>query len=389
MPESKSADYADAVSKHIDRDALITTLVDAVRTPSVSTQEREVAEKLDALCRSFGLASRLDRHNNVIAMLPGRTPGRRLLLNTHIDTVKPNGPWTVDPYGGVIRDGRLCGVGANDTKSAAVAMIYAMKALKELDVPLTGEVLLTACMGEEIQNVEAKGTVKWIRDGGKADMAIVGEPSGLNACLGCEGMLDLEIVTRGRSAHASRPQDGVNAIHQMAKVVLGIHALTPRSHPLLGSGAISVGVISGGTQSSVVPAECRVRVGRFIVPGENMETFLAELQALFRRLKTGDEHFEATTNPTYASNAQIIDRDHAVVQGLERAMRVVMGSEPHEVGSQGHSDADFLQNLAGIPCVTFGPRGWGSHKEDEYVELDTVITAARVYAGAVIELLGT
>jgi len=116
MPESKSAGYADAVSKHIDRDALITTLVDVVRTPSVSTQEREVAEKLDALCRSFGLASRLDRHNNVIAMLPGRTPGRRLLLNTHIDTVKPNGPWTVDPYGGVIRDGRLCGVGANDTK---------------------------------------------------------------------------------------------------------------------------------------------------------------------------------------------------------------------------------------------------------------------------------
>jgi acetylornithine deacetylase/succinyl-diaminopimelate desuccinylase-like protein len=148
-------------------------------------------------------------------------------------------------------------------------------------------------------------------------------------------------------------------------------------------------VISGGTQSSVVPAECRIRVGRFVVPGENMDTFLAEIDTLFRRLKAEDPHFDAAANPTYASNAQIIDRDHEVVRGLERAMRVVMGTEPEEVGSQGHSDADFLQNLAGIPCVTFGPRGWGSHKEDEYVELDTVITAARVYAGAVIELLGT
>lgn len=389
MPESKSARYAAAIAERIDREALIAALVDAVRTSSVSTDERRVAEKLEALCRSFGLLAHLDRYNNVIATLSGRSSGRRLLFNSHIDTVKPNGPWTVDPYAGVLRDGRLYGVGANDTKAAAVAMIHALKAVKELDVPLAGEVLLALCVGEEIQNVEAKGTVKWIRDGGTADMAIVGEPSGLNVCLGCEGMLDVEIVTKGRSAHASRPQDGVNAVHRMAQVILGVHAIKPKTHDLLGRGAINVGVIAGGTQSSVVPAECRVRVGRFVVPGENMETFLGEIHELFNRLKKDDEHFEAVVTPTYASNAQIVSREHEVVQGLERAMREVVEAEPAEVGSQGHSDADFLQNLAGIPCVTFGPRGWGSHKEDEYVELDSVVTASRIYAGAVIELLGT
>lgn len=375
------------VVEAVDPNEVIQLLRELVSTPSASGNEAEISSKILRYCQDADLDASADSHGNVWAWLHGHQPGRTLLFNSHMDSVPLSGEWTVDPYGAEIRDGRLYGLGSADAKAPLAGMMVALKALRRSNVQLSGDLLLTAVISEEISRVDAKGTVMTIRDGLKAGMAVVGEPSGLNVCLGCEGMLSLDVRTQGVPWHASDPGKGINAISMMARLIPEIDRLEPASHPLLGQGAINVGTIKGGTMPNTVAAECEIRVGRFVVPGETMSTFLDELSDIIARLQREDPRFKATIHPIYDSNAQIIDSGHQVVQALKHAYRLVLHKEPVETGSRGHSDADFLQNMGGIPCVTFGPSGQGSHKEDESVDVASVIEASRIYAATAATLL--
>jgi len=318
--------------------------------------------------------------------------GPKILLNAHMDTVGVGEGWTKDPFGAVIEGDYLYGRGACDDKGSIVAQLMGVKALidSKLDLNLNGEIILTFVVNEEVQNVESKGTVKLIKDGLKADMAINGEPTNLEVHLGCKGMVELTITTFGKRAHGGAPEEGINAIVHMCRLVLELLKIPPKYNKYLGYSTIVPGVIRGGERSSVVPEICELKVSRFIVPGESGKSFYDEVKQIIQILKQQDPTFNAKVELTYDSKPAIISEKEPIVQYLIKACKRVYSTRSVKIGgSLAHNDADFLVNMAGIPTVQYGPGDMKvAHTPDEYIKISDVVTASKVYALTLYYALG-
>jgi acetylornithine deacetylase/succinyl-diaminopimelate desuccinylase family protein len=372
------------LTRYITKKKTIELLSELVTTPSISKQEERLAGLINKKCLDIGLESMIDRHGNVIAHRKGNKEGIVLALNSHLDTVDVGDKWTMDPFSAEIIDDKMYGLGACDCKGSMAAIILALEAIQNSGLEISGELYFTAVVQEEVQDENAKGTVKLIKDGFKADMAIIGEPTELGICIGCEGMVEVEVTTEGVPVHASVAEKGVNAIKQMMHVIQEVEKIQPDYHPLLGKGSISPGVISGGLRSSVVPDKCTLKIGRFIVPGESGPGFLKEVEEILERLKKEDSTFSGTARLTYDSNAGVVNEDQPVVDILKKAYNRAMKGHANIMGTRAHLDSDFLINLAGIPSVAFGPGSLKlAHEADEYVDIGEVVKAAKVYAYAI------
>ena len=382
----------DAILNKITRKEVVELLQEYVRTPSISGNERELAEKILKKCNEINLDAKIDRHGNVIARYKWGKGGPKIVLNAHMDTVGVGEGWTKDPFGAVIEGDYLYGRGACDDKGSIVAQLMGVKALidSKLDLNLNGEIILTFVVNEEVQNVESKGTVKLIKDGLKADMAINGEPTNLEVHLGCKGMVELTITTFGKRAHGGVPEEGINAIVQMCKLIPELLKIPPKYNKYLGYSTIVPGVIRGGERSSVVPEICELKVSRFIVPGESGKSFYDEVKQIIQILKQQDPTFNAKVELTYDSKPAIISEKEPIVQYLIKACKRVYSTRSVKIGgSLAHNDADFLVNMAGIPTVQYGPGDMKvAHTPDEYIKISDVVTASKVYALTLYYALG-
>jgi acetylornithine deacetylase/succinyl-diaminopimelate desuccinylase-like protein len=321
----------------------------------------------------------IDAHGNVHAEVRGEKDGPTLLFNTHLDTVPPSGAWSTDPFQAVEREGFLYGLGTADTKGSLAAMMLALQAIQQSGQLRTGAVRFVAVVQEEVSLREAKGTLKALADGLRADVAICGEPTALAVSLGCQGMLEVLIRTQGVPAHASDPSRGVNAIETMVTFLGEMRKIRPATHPLLGSGAINVGVITGGVKSGVVAPDCEARVGRFTVPGETMQSFLGELAMIRDDLAKTDARLKVALLPVYESNSAVIPEDDLIVNLLAEGVGQVCGTPAMIIGSRHHDDSDFLMNDGGIPTVIFGPGDPAqAHMADEHVAIEEVALASRI-----------
>lgn len=372
----------------IDRETIIPLLRDLVKIPSISGEEQKLAEYVAEICSEMGLDTTIDRHGNMIAILRGKKPGPRIAFNSHLDTVGFGEGWTRDPLGAEIVSDRLYGRGSCDCKASIAAQIIAVKALIEADVELAGEIALTHVVEEEVQDANRKGTVRLLRDGFTADMAINGEATDMKVGLACGGMVEVAVKTIGKRAHGSNPAEGINAIEHMMRMIAAIQQLQPGHHPYTGPGSIVPGVIRGGERSSVVPDECHLKVARFIVPGETGEDFIRTVQQIITEQQAKDAHFQATTEMTYCSQPALIQEDEAIVQHMIHAFRTL--DMPYQFGgTPQHDDADYLVNMGKIPTVIYGPgKIKVGHIPDEYVEISEVVTATRVYALTLYHALG-
>jgi acetylornithine deacetylase/succinyl-diaminopimelate desuccinylase family protein len=362
-------------------------LSDMVKIPSISGDESAFATFVNGYCRKLGFESDIDRHGNVLAIVKGKERGKRFAFNSHLDTVAVGDGWTCDPFCGEIKDGKLFGRGSTDCKAAIAAQIIAAKSLLESGASFSGEIALCYPVEEEVQNVSRKGTLKMLQDGFTADMCINGEDTDLKVCLACEGMVEIRIVTLGVGAHGATPYAGRNAIKMMCRVVDELEKIVPGKNKYTGSGSINPGVISGGERSSVVPDKCELKVSRFIVPGETGKMFYGQVEDIIKRLHQADPNFKATAELTYDSNPSIVDEGERIVKAVVAAHADV-GKACPLVGTPQHDDADFLTNVGHIPTVIYGPgSGLLAHMPNEYVLLDEVREAARVYALSVFNAL--
>jgi acetylornithine deacetylase/succinyl-diaminopimelate desuccinylase-like protein len=366
-------------NKEINQPEVVNLLRALVALPSVSGDEREIADFVQQWLWDRAVKSWIDAHGNVHAEVRGEIDGPILLLNTHLDTVPPSGTWNSDPFQLIEREGFLFGLGTVDTKGSLAAMMLALQAVKQSTHLRAGAVRLVAVVQEEVSRREAKGTIKALADGLRADFAICGEPTSLAVSLGCQGMLEVLIKSQGVPAHASDPTRGVNAIEKMVAFLGKMRQITPRVHPLLGSGAINIGVITGGVKSGVVAPNCEARVGRFTVPGETMRSFLQELAMVRDDLAATDTQLRLEFVPVYESSSALIHEDALIVRLLAQAVRQVRGAPTSIIGSRHHDDSDFLVNDGGIPTVIFGPGDpFQAHMADEHVPIEEVIQASRI-----------
>ena len=299
-----------------------------------------------------------------------------LLLEAHMDTVAASGD--AQPRA-VRRDGRIHGRGACDTKGSLVAMLEALRILQQVPESARCTVMLAATVGEE---AGAEGIKKFIADGPRPDMAVVGEPTGLAGAVAHKGIVRFRIHTHGKPAHSARPELGTNAVYAMAEVleVLQrdvIDALAKREHPLVGRPTMAVTTISGGVAENVVPAECTIGLDRRLNPDEDVSGALQEVDgALFGIHIAGIRIVR--DDPWFVLPPLNTAPDHQVARAMTEARQRALGAPPGMIGMPYGSDGSWLSN-AGIPTLVFGPGSIdNAHTDDEWVELADVVRAATV-----------
>ncbi|MBC7287983.1 MAG: M20 family metallopeptidase [Armatimonadetes bacterium] len=368
-------------------------LCELVEIPSVNPGPRppkspeEGEGQIADFIRSFWEQARVDcelqevlpGRPNVIAQLtvPGTQP---LLLETHTDTVPPDpeSPSQVKPQ---VRDTRVYGRGACDAKASLAAMMLAV-ARAAASGRIARSVIMAACVDEEYL---FRGATALVERGLEATEAVVGEPTSLEVVSSHKGAMRWRLVTRGRAAHASTPELGENAIYKMAAVVHAIEQYAevldkePKD-PVIGGPTICVGVISGGKLPNVVADYCEILLDRRLMPGERGQRAEAELRSfLARRLGSGFT-YELTTllddPPLEAGANDVLARKTAEV------VKRVLGEASVTAVRYGSDASKFAQ--AGIPSIVLGPGDIRqAHSSDEWVEIEQVRLASRIYEALV------
>ena len=380
---------------------VVSTLADLVAIDSTNPNvkpgapgEAAVAAYVERFCAGLGLdVTRTEvepGRPNVAALL--RAPGatRTLLLDAHMDTM-PAGGMGERALKPEVRGGRLYGRGSCDDKASLAAMLHAMRALVTSRVALPVNVMLLASMGEE--NTMA-GIKHFARSGVRVDAAIVGEPTDLQIVIAHKGYLRMQIRTQGRAAHTSNPAAGDNAIYQMASVVAMVrdelqHRWDAVTHPLLPGPTIAVGTIRGGEVVNIVPAECVVDVDRRLLPHEDPEAVLRDVDSALAALMVRDPSVKATrSEPLAVDRGLDTPATAAVVRAAEAACRATIG-RADVVGVSYGTHAAPLWRIAGVSAIVLGPGSiHQAHTADEYVEVDQLALATEIYCRSALAGLG-
>lgn len=311
---------------------------------------------------------------SVVGVARGTGGGAALMLNAHTDTVGVAGMEL--PHEPRVRDGRLYGRGAYDMKGGLAAIMLAGAAAAN-DDGLRGDVLVTAVADEEHASAGVQAVLRRF----VTDACVVTEPTHLRACVAHKGFVWAELETRGRAAHGSRPDLGVDAIAGMGPVLAGIGALQARleaaPHLLLGPGSLHASLIDGGQELSSYPERCVLAVERRTLPGERSEDVERELADLLALAREHDPRLQTELRIGLRRDPFEVAPDAHVVRVLREAGAAVLGAEPEVVGDHPWMDAAFTA-AAGIPTVVFGPAGAGAHAVEEYGDLASVEDCAAV-----------
>jgi succinyl-diaminopimelate desuccinylase len=361
-------------------------------------EERELAAYVAAWLKEQGIDATLvpepyDHRPQVVATMRGDDGAPTLVLNGHLDTV-PLGEverWSVNPFGGEVRAGRLYGRGACDMKGGLAAMMLAAKAMVERGGRLRGNLLLHFAVGEETSD---PGTKTLLLDKGyTGDWGIVLEPTNLAVVTAEKGLLWIDVEIRGTPAHASTPELGVNPIEQAADFITRLRAyrkkIGGKRHPLLGSAVCSVTMIAGGIKENVVPGSCRVTLDRRLLPGEGLDAVEAEIQAILAQMKEQDAAFEGTIRRRGDGFAAAeISVDSPIAQVVREAVQQVTGIILSPSGAAYGTDARNFINDAHIPAIIFGPGDpAAAHTYDESIVVSQVVACAKILALTSLTLL--
>jgi acetylornithine deacetylase/succinyl-diaminopimelate desuccinylase family protein len=384
------------VLDRIDEDLLVRITQDLVRAPGQNPPGEEAATvaALAAAGRRLGLDVRTSpvepgRDNLSITLAGGNDPG--LLLLGHTDVVPVGDGWTVDPYGGLLRDGRIYGRGASDMKGGLVASLAALAALR--GTTLSGPVELAAVVDEE---ETGKGIRAYIGDRDPVRQyvgCITAEPTDLQTIVAARGDSYLQVAVHGRASHAGNPDGGANAIYGAAAVVAEIERLhkelAAAPHPLLGPATWSVGQINGGTGGSIVPADCVIVADRRLLPGESPAEVLADLEHRVAALHLEGRGLTVELAMPMEMPAFETPEDSDLVR-ITEAARFDAGGPPLPLaGWTAACDGGYIARDLGVPVVVLGPGSvtTQAHRADESVAVAELVTAARAYALTALRLL--
>jgi acetylornithine deacetylase/succinyl-diaminopimelate desuccinylase family protein len=295
--------------------------------------------------------------------------------------------WEVDPFGAVIRDGRLHGRGSSDAKGPVAAAIEAAAVLRRAGIEPSGTLELELVADEEAMGFKGAGYL--VAEGiVSPDIAIVGEPTGLKVVRAQRGACWMKVTTRGLAAHGSAPERGVSAIRHMAEIVARLEETLPDiTHPIVGGPSINVGTIHGGEKVNMVPAACIIEVDRRSVPGESEATILESVEAAIEAARAKFPDIDATVEfPFYARPFEVPEGARVVTE-VAKAVTEATGVDAQLAGFRGASDARFLAE-AGADVVVCGPGEIAlAHTARESIDLEELERAAVAYALAFARLL--
>lgn len=396
------------------KDYAVNLTADLVRIPTVNPpgeHYEEIAEPMAKELEGAGLhvdlirvpSDELERYGVreprviVVGTLRGARQDKTLVFNGHYDVVPPGSGWNTDPFQPVLRGENLYGRGVADMKGALASMITSIKALVKCGIGLNGNLVLVATPDEETGGHLGAGYLvrkRLIR----GDACVIGEPTEPDKVDVAEkGALWVELVTRGKSAHGSMPHLGVNAVEKMAKVIVSLEALKKAfaerksKAPLpeqVRYNTINVGgVIQGGTKINVVPDRCSCTLDIRVIPEETIEAVEEALFDFLEGLRRVDPELELEVriidriDPAYTSETEDI------VEDIKSSISVVLGRTPRLGALPGFTDMRWFKGL--MPTVLYGPGSISqAHVPNEYVPVESLLAAAKVYALTSMKFLG-
>jgi len=346
---------------------------------------RFLASVLDDWGFSVELIESIPERPNVVARL-GSPDAPALMLNGHLDVVGVQG-MVHDPFGADLRDGRIYGRGSADMKGGIAAMCAA--AVVAADAVGDSQILITAVVDEEYDSVGMRALLK---EGIRADAAIITEPTRLAICPAHRGFVWLEVAFKGRAAHGSRYDIGVDAITHAALVLAELEKLerTRESglrHKLLGRGSLHASTIRGGVGMSTYPEDCVLAIERRTLPGESTELAIREITDACEKVRATHPQLDARVTLTTAQLPSDVATDAPIVKTLRGALEGE-GLAVRIEGLSAWTDAALL-NEAGVPTVCFGPGDIAlAHAAEEFVPVEEIETARRVLTRVVREWCG-
>lgn len=372
---------------------------DMIRINSVNGHEVELADYVAGQLRTMGLEPHYSYfpedaekkvRPSVWTVLDSGKPGKTLMLIGHIDTVAVSDHWDTDPFTPTpSADGdKVYGRGAMDMKGGLAAILETLEYYCQHKELFTGSIM--ACFVADEEGL-SKGTYQLVEEGIAADWAIMAECRYDNVAIGFRGRFSFEVTVRGVAAHSSHyPAVGENALISGGRLAAAIEALPTLTHHNLKHGTWCVRYIEGGNLSTlVVPDTCFLFVERYVVPGEDESSCIAQILDAARELGLEgkvDVRLKPRSSPYMKSFA--LEPEDPLVTTLQETFREVTGQDLPVAYDPSVCDSNILAVSLGIPTITFGPSGGGMHADNEYGHPWQVKNCAEIYRRMVAKLLG-
>ncbi len=344
---------------------------------------------------------------NVVGTRRGRGPGPVVHLNGHLDVVPAGEGWTVDPFGGAVRDGRVWGRGASDMKAGIAAAVYASEALRRAGIDLPGAIEVSGTADEEsggfagVAYLAERGRIAK----GRTDYVIIPEPLNVDrVCIGHRGAYWFAVTTHGRIAHGSMPFLGQSAIEQMGAILEAVRTeLQPTlagrvtRMPVVPPGAaratLNVNGVSGGQpvdgmQTPCVADRARAVFDRRFLIEEDFAAVKAEIEALLDRTAARIPGLRYELEDVMVVQPTEAPSGSPLVTTLRRNVAEVLGREAAIVASPGTYDQKHVARIAGVDhCVAYGPGVLElAHQPDEWCSIEDLVNATRVLALTLVDL---
>jgi putative selenium metabolism hydrolase len=375
---------------------ILTFFREIVAIPSMNSDIEAVGRRVGAEMEMLGFDKvYVDKYGSIVGKI-GNGP-KILLYDSHLDTVGIGDPaqWPWDPFQGKVENGMFYARGALDEKNSTPGMVYGLALARDLGLLDGFTAYFLGNIEEWCDGIACQAFVEW--EGIRPDFVVIGEPTNMKVYRGHKGRIEMEVVSKGKSAHAASNHLGDNAIYKMLPVIEAIDKLGPtlRSHEFLGQGKISVTRISSVSPSdNAVPDECRIFVDRRVTFGDTRESVRAEIEALIPVQHKADfqvldlvysepSHTGAVFTYDKYFPAWALAEDHPFVQaGVQTLQALWPTADPFGQGKWDFStNGNYWCGKLGIPGIGFGPGDEiYAHAVDEHVPLADVVEATKFYA---------
>ncbi len=385
------------IEKEVNRNKnrIIGLIQKLVKIPSFSGDKKglsEIAQILSDEMNKIGLSVEFIEAEKGLPNVVGRfnstdSSSPWILFNGHTDVVPVQNEekWIVDPFKAEIKDGKMYGRGACDMKGGLGAMVAASRIVLDLFPEYNGNFVLTGTVDEEIGG--AIGMQYILKKGVRANMGIVCEPSDLMITNVCKGLVWTKLKTIGKSAHGSMPENGINAVYKMSKIlhVLEGYTFDRPPHEMLGSPTINVGTVRGGSKPNLIPDLCEVELDIRYLPDQTYKEVMNDLERIINELKEEDPEIKTEMDMIRYRSSVEVQKHEKIIQTIVDATKKVKDAHPGFKGMPSPGDSEHLVK-AGIPSVMFGP---GSedlcHVDNEWIAVNEILTAVKIYAAIMLE----
>lgn len=360
--------------------------IDSTNPPG---NENKVTKKLAERCDETGLSYKItdieSNRSNFEISLKAEGKGK-LIFCGHMDTVLAGEqPWEYPPFSGDLIGDKLYGRGASDMKSGLAAMFLAIESIFQEKRELSKEIVFLATAGEEVDSCGARQYLQG-EDMSDVEALVIGEPTHEKVAAGHKGALWVEVVTIGKTAHGSMPDQGINAVEWMGRVIQIVESLKldwKISKSPLGESSVSANKMEGGVQTNVIPDRCTLNIDIRTVAPQSHKQLFADLKQRLNDLFSGEDAPSFEMNELLNRPSILTDKSSPIIT---KALRIKEDDPDSVYGVSYYTDGAVLNPESEIPTLIYGPGDEKlAHQPNEYVDVDAYLRSIDFYKKLILK----